>query len=152
MTMRVLFLTLLSGLRIQHCCELWNRWQTWLRSLIAMTVAWASGCSSNLTLAWELTYAPGVSLKGKKQKKKKKKKKKKKSKSLAKTRISKPLLSPISLYCPLHYLEQAGLLAHSFLPLTRKGMCSTPHPTSIGPICPQPTSRCIVRLSFPNQQ
>ena len=33
-------LTLLSGLRIWHCCELWCRSQTWLRSGIAMAAAW----------------------------------------------------------------------------------------------------------------
>ena len=32
-------LALLSGLRIQHCCELWCRSQTWLRSGIAAAVA-----------------------------------------------------------------------------------------------------------------
>ena len=28
----------LYGLRIQHCCELWCRLQTWLRSCVAMAV------------------------------------------------------------------------------------------------------------------
>ena len=38
MRMRVQSLALLSGLRIQHCCELWCRSQMWLRSGIAVAV------------------------------------------------------------------------------------------------------------------
>ena len=42
---------LLSGLRIRHCCELWCRSQTWLRSCVAVAVAVAvaSTCSSDST-------------------------------------------------------------------------------------------------------
>ena len=41
-------LALLSGLKIQHCRELWYRPQTRLGSHIVVTVAEASSCSSNL--------------------------------------------------------------------------------------------------------
>ena len=44
--MWVLSLALLGGLRIQHCCELWYRSQTWLGSNVAVTVVWAASCSS----------------------------------------------------------------------------------------------------------
>ena len=40
MRLRVQPLALLSGLRILCCCELWCRSQTWLRSGIAVAVAW----------------------------------------------------------------------------------------------------------------
>ena len=36
---RVRSLALLSGLRIEHCCELWCRSQTQLRSCVAVAVA-----------------------------------------------------------------------------------------------------------------
>ena len=39
----------LSGLRIQHCCELWCRSKTQLRSGVAVAVAVASSYSSNST-------------------------------------------------------------------------------------------------------
>ena len=39
----------LSGLRIRHCCELWCRSQTKLRSYVAVAVAVVSSCSSNST-------------------------------------------------------------------------------------------------------
>ena len=42
-------LALFSGLRIQHCFELWCRLQTRLRSCMAVTVSLASSCSSDLT-------------------------------------------------------------------------------------------------------
>ena len=44
--MQVRSLALLSGLRIQHCHELWCRSQTWLRFCIAVAVVQASSCSS----------------------------------------------------------------------------------------------------------
>ena len=47
--MRVLSLTPLSGLKIQHCHELWYRSQAWLQSGIAVAVAKAGRCSSSLT-------------------------------------------------------------------------------------------------------
>ena len=39
----------LSGLRIQHCCELWCRSKTHLGSHVAVAMAVAGSCSSNLT-------------------------------------------------------------------------------------------------------
>ena len=68
MKTQVWFLALLSGLRIQWCCELWCWMQMWLRSCIAVAVAEASGCSSDSTLPWEPPYAKGVALKSKKKK------------------------------------------------------------------------------------
>ena len=38
MMMWVPSLASLSGLKIQHCCELWCRWQMWLTSLVATAV------------------------------------------------------------------------------------------------------------------
>ena len=66
-SMRILVwsLTLLSGLRIQHCHELWCRSQTQIRSDIAMAVAVASSYSSHSTLSWELPYSTSVTLKSK---------------------------------------------------------------------------------------
>ena len=49
MRMRVWSLASLSGLKIQHCCELWCRLQTWLRFRVAVAVAYASSYSSDLT-------------------------------------------------------------------------------------------------------
>ena len=42
-------LTLLSGLRIQRCYELWCKSQTWLGSSVAVAVEWAGGYSSDFT-------------------------------------------------------------------------------------------------------
>ena len=47
MRMWVRSLVSLSGLRIQHRCELWCRWQMWLRSRVAMAVVQAGSCSSD---------------------------------------------------------------------------------------------------------
>ena len=47
--MRVQSPSLLSGLRIWHCLELWGRLQTQLRSYIAVAVAEAGSSSSNST-------------------------------------------------------------------------------------------------------
>ena len=47
MKLRVQSLPLLSGLRIQHCCELWCRSQARLGSGVAVAVVYASSCSSN---------------------------------------------------------------------------------------------------------
>ena len=55
MRMQVRSLALLSGLRIQHCCELWCRSETWLRSVIAIATA------PIRPLAWESPYAEGAS-------------------------------------------------------------------------------------------
>ena len=70
--LQVRSLTLLSRLRIQHCCELWCRLQTWLRSGVGVAVAQAGGFSSMRPLAWEPPYAMGAALEGKKDQKKKK--------------------------------------------------------------------------------
>ena len=47
--MQIQSLASLSGLRIQHYCELWCRLQTQLRSCISVAVVQASSCSSNLS-------------------------------------------------------------------------------------------------------
>ena len=47
MRLQVQSLASLSGLRIQHCCELWCRSQTRLGSGAAAAVVWAGSCSSN---------------------------------------------------------------------------------------------------------
>ena len=49
MRIRVQYLASLSGLRIQHCYELWCRSQMLLGSGVDVAVAQASSCSSNLT-------------------------------------------------------------------------------------------------------
>ena len=49
MRLQVRSLPLLSGLTIQHCCELWCRLQTRLGSRVAVVLAQASGYSSNST-------------------------------------------------------------------------------------------------------
>ena len=54
-----------SGSRIRHCGNLQHRLQMWLRSVIAVAVA------PRPSLAWELAFATGVSLRKKKKKKKK---------------------------------------------------------------------------------
>ena len=51
MQLQIKSLASVSGLRIWHCHELWCRVQTWLRSCVALAVAKASNCSSNLTLS-----------------------------------------------------------------------------------------------------
>ena len=47
--MRIWSLASLSGLRVQHFCELWRRLQTWLGSCVAVAVAVAGSCSSHPT-------------------------------------------------------------------------------------------------------
>ena len=54
MTLQVRSLALLSGLGIQHCCELWCRLQTRLGSRVALATAPIQ------PLAWELAYAEGA--------------------------------------------------------------------------------------------
>ena len=56
---------LLSGLRIWRCCKLQCRLQMQLRPSIAVSVAQADSCSSDLTLAQELQHAVGKAIKGK---------------------------------------------------------------------------------------
>ena len=72
-----LILALLSGLRIQHCCELWHRSRTWLRSWLLWLWCRLAAVVPIQLLAWELTYAVGVALKNKQKQKERKKKKKK---------------------------------------------------------------------------
>ena len=47
--MQVPSLTSLSGLRIQHCREVWYRSQMWFGSHVAVAVAQTSSCSSDST-------------------------------------------------------------------------------------------------------
>ena len=49
-----------SGLRIQHCCELWHRSQTLLGPGMAMAVAPIQ------SLAWKPPHAKGAALRSKK--------------------------------------------------------------------------------------
>ena len=75
------------------------------------------------------------------------------SKPLAQTRMTRPL----SLPCPSHCNAPSSTLSdpsYSFLPPTRKGMWPTLHPPLRCLICPQPTSKCIVKapISPTNQQ
>ena len=61
----------LSGLRLQHCRELWYRSKTQLGSGIAVAVV---DIAPIRPLAWEPPYAAGVALKRQKTKNKKQKK------------------------------------------------------------------------------
>ena len=72
MSLRILSLALLSGLRIQHCCELWRMLQVRLRPCGAVAGAVTGGCSS------DLPPSLGTSTRQRCNPKKKKKKKKKK--------------------------------------------------------------------------
>ena len=58
-----------SGLRIQHCCELWCRLQTWLgfcvAVAVAVAVAQASSCSSDWTPSLGTSICCGCSPKKK---------------------------------------------------------------------------------------
>ena len=74
MRMWVWFLALFSGLRIQHCQELWCRSQTWLRSAIAVAVAVAGICSSDSTPSLGISICRKYSTEKKRKKEKKKKK------------------------------------------------------------------------------
>ena len=69
--MQVQSLALLSGLRSQHCSELWCRSQTWLRSHVAVAVGWAGSWSSNSTPSLGTSICSGCG--PKKQKKNKNK-------------------------------------------------------------------------------
>ena len=60
MRLQVQSLVLLSGLRIQHCRELWCRLQMWLGSRVAVALAWAVAAAPIPPLAWEATHAEGV--------------------------------------------------------------------------------------------
>ena len=73
MRTRVLSLAPLSGLRIWYCRELWCRSQKWLRSRIAMALAWAGGCSSNWIPSLGTSTCHGCSPKKTERQKRKKK-------------------------------------------------------------------------------
>ena len=70
--MRVRPLASLSGLRIQHCPELWCRSQMWFRSRVAGAVAQAGSCRSNWTPGLGTSVCHGCGPKKTKKKKKKK--------------------------------------------------------------------------------
>ena len=72
MRLRVRTLALLSGLRIQHCRELWCTSQTRLRSSVAMAVAQASGYSSDSTPSLGTSICRGSGPRNNKKTKKKK--------------------------------------------------------------------------------
>ena len=63
MTMWVRSLALLSGLRIQYCCDLWYRSQLRLGPCIAVAVVQASSCGSYSTPSLGTSNATGVALK-----------------------------------------------------------------------------------------
>ena len=65
MRLRVWSLALLSGLRIQRCSELWCRLQMWLRFHVAVAVAQAGSCSSDLTPSLGISICRGCSPKNK---------------------------------------------------------------------------------------
>ena len=72
MRMQVWSLALFSGLRIQCYCELWCRWQMQLGSWIAVTVAKASGYSSDSALSLGTSICRGWGPKKTKRPKKRK--------------------------------------------------------------------------------
>ena len=67
--MRVQSLASVSGLRIQHCCELCCRSQIQLGSCVAVAVAVTGSCSSDLTPFLGTPICHGCGLKKKKEKK-----------------------------------------------------------------------------------
>ena len=73
MRLQVRYLPLLSGLRILHCCELWCRSQTRLRSGILWLWHRLAATAPIGLLAWEPPYAAGAALKRKKKKERKNK-------------------------------------------------------------------------------
>ena len=70
MRMGVQSLTLISRLRICHCCKEQCRSQTWLGSWLAVAVVKASSCSSDLTPSLGTSICHKFSPKKKKRKKK----------------------------------------------------------------------------------
>ena len=66
MRFRIQSLAFLSGLRIQHCRELWRRSETWLRSGVSVAVA---ATAPIWPLNWEPPYVTGAALKKQKTKK-----------------------------------------------------------------------------------
>ena len=75
MKMRVWSLTLLSGLRIWCCQELWYRLQMWLGCGVAVAVD--GSCNSNWTPSLGTSICPGCGPKKQKAKKKKREREKK---------------------------------------------------------------------------
>ena len=70
--------TLLSGLRIWRCRDLWCRLQMWLRSGVVVAVVCRLAAVALVgPLAWEPPYVAGEVLKRPKEKKKKEKRKRK---------------------------------------------------------------------------
>ena len=67
MRMCVLSLTLLNGLRIRCCCELWCRLQTQLTPTLLWLWFWLAATAPIQPLAWKLLYTAGVALKRKKE-------------------------------------------------------------------------------------
>ena len=65
MRTQVWSLALFSGLRIQHCPELWGRSQTWLGWIWHLPWLWcrSAAIASTQPLAWELSYVLGMALK-----------------------------------------------------------------------------------------
>ena len=59
-------LALLSRLSIQHCCKLWYKSQMWLRSQVAVAVAYAGSCSSDSTPSLRTSICCRCTLKKKK--------------------------------------------------------------------------------------
>ena len=73
MRLQVRSLALLSGLRIQHCHELWYTLQTWLGSPVLLWLwLWRRPAAVALiqSLAWEPPYTTNAAPKKKKKKKK----------------------------------------------------------------------------------
>ena len=73
MRTQVRSLASLSGLRIQHCCELWYGLQRQLGSGVAVALAWAGSYSSDLTPSlgtsiYRVCSHPPLPLKKKKEK------------------------------------------------------------------------------------
>ena len=58
----------LSGLRIWHYCKLQFKSQMWLRSGVALAVAWAIATAPIQPLAWEFPYAADVAIRRKQRK------------------------------------------------------------------------------------
>ena len=68
----VQYLVLLSGLRIQRCCELWRRSQMQLGTGVAVAVAYRLTAAALICpLTWKLPYAMSVALQRQKRKRKK---------------------------------------------------------------------------------
>ena len=68
MRTQVQSLTLLGGLRIWHCHELWCRLQTQLGSRVAVVWHRPAAVAPNQPLVWEPPYAVGAALKRQKVK------------------------------------------------------------------------------------